>query len=506
MYDEDVPPANARGARFESKVYHETNRAMITRRFIFHGFANQPIDIEMPAGQMYPMPVKMSGMSPLHSAVINADLPLAKALIRTGEDPDTCSDNPMGPALHLAVSQRTHCYQRDTERATVLLDIVKLLLDVGADPTSRSKVSDLLNKTLLEMAISAGDLDTVSALLNCPLSDRIVRTQRNLQRVAEACAPTPDARHRTEALIKAAQSRSPSQQPPLLCPCSSGRPVAICHGHKDGGPCHPRQPCPCKRNQERILQGRSAKTYGECCLARGEVLRENLTGHIIRTTIMSGESPVLQALQIYAKHLVPELRALGYSNKEIGRKLSQKMKDVASAAGRKQLYDSFVPALVQSKHIDRAFSFAAYEVDFMPSVWRTPEGAMLPQEEAVRRQSEWNSRVDEYIASAAATGDGRSRRAIARAAKVDSHGASLYATCPAMGCSKEEDKPASFKVCSRCRAVRYCSAECQKAHWKAEHKQQCGTDDAYLRLPSEVVFSETLSQMVECVAAFVATL
>jgi hypothetical protein len=28
-------------------------------------------------------------------------------------------------------------------------------------------------------------------------------------------------------------------------------------------------------------------------------------------------------------------------------------------------------------------------------------------------------------------------------------------------------------VCSRCRAVRLCSAECNKAYWKAGHKQAC---------------------------------
>ena len=30
-----------------------------------------------------------------------------------------------------------------------------------------------------------------------------------------------------------------------------------------------------------------------------------------------------------------------------------------------------------------------------------------------------------------------------------------------------------LKVCARCRAVRYCSAACQKAHWSA-HRRVCG--------------------------------
>ncbi|KAH7928656.1 hypothetical protein BV22DRAFT_184155 [Leucogyrophana mollusca] len=30
-----------------------------------------------------------------------------------------------------------------------------------------------------------------------------------------------------------------------------------------------------------------------------------------------------------------------------------------------------------------------------------------------------------------------------------------------------------LKVCSRCKNARYCSQECQKVHWRAEHKSQC---------------------------------
>jgi hypothetical protein len=34
-------------------------------------------------------------------------------------------------------------------------------------------------------------------------------------------------------------------------------------------------------------------------------------------------------------------------------------------------------------------------------------------------------------------------------------------------------KEPSTLVCSRCKAVRYCGAECQKKDWKLSHKQKC---------------------------------
>jgi hypothetical protein len=35
------------------------------------------------------------------------------------------------------------------------------------------------------------------------------------------------------------------------------------------------------------------------------------------------------------------------------------------------------------------------------------------------------------------------------------------------------DKGVKYKLCSGCEAVRYCSKECQRAHWKAGHMREC---------------------------------
>jgi len=47
--------------------------------------------------------------------------------------------------------------------------------------------------------------------------------------------------------------------------------------------------------------------------------------------------------------------------------------------------------------------------------------------------------------------------------------------CSGPGCERVDDAggAAAFNVCGRCRCVRYCSRDCQAAHWKSGHKQHC---------------------------------
>ena len=40
-------------------------------------------------------------------------------------------------------------------------------------------------------------------------------------------------------------------------------------------------------------------------------------------------------------------------------------------------------------------------------------------------------------------------------------------------CQKEELVTREYKCCTRCKVACYCGKECQTAHWKAGHKQQC---------------------------------
>lgn len=43
-------------------------------------------------------------------------------------------------------------------------------------------------------------------------------------------------------------------------------------------------------------------------------------------------------------------------------------------------------------------------------------------------------------------------------------------------CSNTEPEKDTFKKCSKCNWVRYCSRECQVTHWKEDHKNRCGVE------------------------------
>jgi hypothetical protein len=90
----------------------------------------------------------------------------------------------------------------------------------------------------------------------------------------------------------------------------------------------------------------------------------------------------------------------------------------------------------------------------------------LDKVELLHRTKEWNEALEQYCDDMALTG-------AEREAIVQRHTANPCAPCSNPSCSNWETKAKEFKSCSICKAVAYCSRDCQKKDWKAQHKSTC---------------------------------
>jgi hypothetical protein len=48
-----------------------------------------------------------------------------------------------------------------------------------------------------------------------------------------------------------------------------------------------------------------------------------------------------------------------------------------------------------------------------------------------------------------------------------------YNNCYNPSCDRTDTTDARFQTCSKCKSVKYCSRDCQVAHWKERHKSEC---------------------------------
>jgi hypothetical protein len=87
----------------------------------------------------------------------------------------------------------------------------------------------------------------------------------------------------------------------------------------------------------------------------------------------------------------------------------------------------------------------------------------LDKVELLRRTKEWNKTLKKYCDDVELTG-------AEREAVVQKHTANPCAPCSNPSCNNWETEPKEFKRCSRCKSVAYCSSDCQKKNWKAQHK------------------------------------
>jgi hypothetical protein len=91
---------------------------------------------------------------------------------------------------------------------------------------------------------------------------------------------------------------------------------------------------------------------------------------------------------------------------------------------------------------------------------------MLTKVELLQRTKEWNEALEKYC-------DDMGLTAAERKSVVQKHTANPCAPCSNPSCNKWETKAKEFKSCSGCKAVAYCSRDCQKKDWKAQHKRTC---------------------------------
>ena len=76
-----------------------------------------------------------------------------------------------------------------------------------------------------------------------------------------------------------------------------------------------------------------------------------------------------------------------------------------------------------------------------------------------------------YLSLAAANGL-KEAKEILRAAFPNGAPSASASFCAQCGVT-----PSNLSVCARCKAVSYCSKECQRVHWKAGHKKACCSED-----------------------------
>jgi hypothetical protein len=90
----------------------------------------------------------------------------------------------------------------------------------------------------------------------------------------------------------------------------------------------------------------------------------------------------------------------------------------------------------------------------------------LPKSELLQRTKEWNEALEKYCDDIDLTGADRE-------AVLKKHTANPCAPCSNPPCNNWETKPKEFQNCSGCKDVAYCSRDCQKKDWKAQHKSAC---------------------------------
>ncbi|CAF3520739.1 unnamed protein product [Fusarium graminearum] len=106
----------------------------------------------------------------LVAAVAKDDLELVSLLLQTGADPNITGMIDVGPMLKMTALQTASCQPESLwssdDSPTIRLEMVKLLLDAGADPKTPRFTTDTEDRSPLAWAVFSYDTDVVKLLLD----------------------------------------------------------------------------------------------------------------------------------------------------------------------------------------------------------------------------------------------------------------------------------------------------------------------------------------------------
>jgi ankyrin repeat protein len=503
FYDEDLGPEYAESGSTPSLVFSAQGKDTLEMislgvdsnvSYLVETNEHSEIGIKVDFNRDHPH----SGLTPLIYAALKLDIPMVKAILRTGADVDFKA-NDRGPALHAICARECGFWrgERRTASGRSARAVVEFLLSIGADPS----VADAKGQTPLMYAASVGDLDLAEAILSAPLGDRAMAGLADAARMAKE-----KDRKGFWKVAKAVKQRfegGGAQRPVRRCPCGSGRLPADCHDRKGGVPAHPRQLCPCDPNKEKMRRGDKCKTYARCCLKRGHYFRESLT-QVYPPPIIYGLDTEMGKLTLeHKKRMIaegkdpnkplygpdnvptmdggtPSIFGNGVSG-EMMVKMQLKMHEVVFAQ--------------VGRECDPAYAWATMRCDFYAAKPFALFHRQLPKGEKEKRQAEWNELIDRYIAERPG-GDRRPALEIEKATKVSWRGGPLYHQCGSPACDKVEGAPGDFACCSACKVTRYCSKACAKAAWRVCHKADCGKPSGEPRLKSEVAVTTAMNELM----------
>ena len=429
-YDEDLPSHFQKSSKDKSMIFQTQYKEILED--LYAGYdCNAPF--------AFPVGIPNLELPLIFSAVIVADLPFLKAVLRRGANLD-----PIAAQLDGVTPLMLVCKSIEKDGITIgersLLDILTFLLQVGADPD----IADIHGNTPLHCACRMGNTEVVAVLLQ-------FKAATAFKNVAGAtafnCSKT--SLHRKLA-IRLVKEYELVLKPERLCPCGSMQLFCLCHGQKDGVPVHPRSPCPCKPTDRR-------KRYEQCCMKRGKYFRETLDQVIETRTIT--DKHAIKSIAQYMSAYKESCDAAGMTEEEV---LQAPLFPGVNRESYTQMYKQMLTQMVKpgvaSGEMDPGFGYACLQTDFIPGLWESN----LSKTECRKRQDEWNSLIDEYIKSPASHDDTRINLEIERECKIGPSGGALLRQCSNPVCQRTESSASEFKSCAKCLVSAYCRRDCQR--------------------------------------------